>query len=133
MMKIIAHGIDLVDCDRIDKLLKRHDTHFLKRVFTHTELAQAPLGKRRVERLAGRFAAKEALMKLIGTGWRNGVAWTDMEIVNDTLGRPQVNLYGKVKEIARDMGVEQISLSITHTANLAIASAVTLADSHENE
>jgi holo-[acyl-carrier protein] synthase len=133
MMKQIAHGIDLVDCDRIERLLQRHDRHFLERVFTPTELKQAPRGKRRAERLAGRFAAKEAIMKLIGTGWRDGVAWTDMEVVNDPLGRPCVNLSGRVKEITSAMGVHQISLSITHTANLAIASAVALAETHDNE
>lgn len=132
MMKIVAHGIDLVECDRIDRLLQRHETHFLQRVFTTTELDQAPQGKRRAERLAGRFAAKEAIMKLIGTGWRDGVAWTDMEVVNDPLGRPCVKLSGRVKEIATRMGMHQISLSITHTANLAIASVVALADTHED-
>jgi holo-[acyl-carrier protein] synthase len=131
MMKRIAHGIDLVDCERIEKLLQRHETQFLERVFTARELSQAPKGKRRAERLAGRFAVKEALMKLIGTGWRDGVAWTDIEVVNDALGRPQANLSGRVLEIANTMGIQQISVSITHTANLAIASAVALADNDE--
>lgn len=132
-MKLIAHGIDLVDCDRIEKLLMRHEHHFTKRVFTPRELEQAPSGKRRIERLSGRFAAKEAIMKLIGTGWRDGVAWTDMEVVNNPLGRPCVHLSGRVAAIASAMGIEEISISITHTANLAIASAVALAETHEND
>ncbi|MFC1765772.1 holo-ACP synthase [Planctomycetota bacterium] len=131
MKTIIAHGIDLVDCHRIELLLERHGEHFTKRVYTEAELAQAPQGKRRSERLSGRFAAKEAIMKLIGTGWRDGVAWTDMEVVNDTQGCPQVNLYGKVKEIVIAQGIGQLSISITHTANLAIASVVALVD-HED-
>jgi holo-[acyl-carrier protein] synthase len=132
-MKLIAHGIDLVDCDRIEKLLERHSRHFTARVFTRRELEQAPSGKRRVERLSGRFAAKEAIMKLIGTGWRDGVAWTDMEVVNDVLGRPCVHLRGRVAQIAASLGIQEISISITHTANLAIASAVALAETDENE
>ncbi len=128
-MKIIAHGIDLVDFGRIEEMLEKHPERFLKRVYTKTEQADADKHVRRVEKLAGRFAAKEAVMKLIGTGWRDGVAWTDIEVVNDPLGRPVVNISGKVKEFADQKGVEQITLSITHTSNFAIASAVALQES----
>ncbi|MCD6176032.1 MAG: holo-ACP synthase [Planctomycetes bacterium] len=128
-MKIIAHGIDLVDFGRIEEMLEKHPERFLKRVYTKTEQADADKHVRRVEKLAGRFAAKEAVMKLIGTGWRDGVAWTDIEVVNDPLGRPVVNISGKVKEFADQKGIEQITLSITHTSNFAIASAVALQES----
>lgn len=84
--------------------------------------------KNRIERLAGRFAAKEAILKLLGTGWRGKIAWTDIEIVNDPLGRPQVRLSGEVRKIASQQGVGDLSLSITHTANFVIASAVAIAD-----
>ena len=125
-MKIIAHGIDLVDFGRIEEMLEKHPERFLKRVYTPTEQADADQTKNRIEKLAGRFAAKEAVMKLIGTGWRDGVAWTDIEVVNNSLGQPIVNITGKVKEFADEKGIEQITLSITHTANFAIASAVAL-------
>ena len=125
-MKIIAHGIDLVDFGRIEEMLEKHPQRFLKRVYTQTEQADADKHVRRVEKLAGRFAAKEAVMKLIGTGWRDGIAWTDIEVVNNPLGQPIVNITGKVKELADEKGIEQITLSITHTANFAIASAVAL-------
>ncbi|MBL7214808.1 MAG: holo-ACP synthase [Phycisphaerae bacterium] len=125
-MKIIAHGIDLVDFERIEELLNRHEQRFTERVFTARELADADKVKNRIEKLAGRFAAKEAVMKLVGTGWRDGVAWTDIEVVNNELGQPIVNICGKVKELADDKGIEQITLSITHTANFAIASVVAL-------
>ena len=125
-MKIIAHGIDLVDFGRIEEMLEKHPQRFLKRVYTPAEQADADKHVRRVEKLAGRFAAKEAVMKLIGTGWRDGVAWTDIEVVNNPLGQPIVNITGKVKEFADEKGIEQITLSITHTANFAIASAVAL-------
>ena len=125
-MKIIAHGIDLVDFGRIEQMLDKHPQRFLERVFTPAEQADADRVKNRIEKLAGRFAAKEAVMKLIGTGWRDGVAWTDIEVVNNSLGRPIVTISGKVKELADAQGVEQITLSITHTANFALASAVAL-------
>ena len=125
-MKIIAHGIDLVDFGRIEEMLEKHPERFLKRVYTQTEQADADKHVRRVEKLAGRFAAKEAVMKLIGTGWRDGIAWTDIEVVNNPLGQPIVNITGKVKELADEKGIEQITLSITHTSNFAIASAVAL-------
>lgn len=125
-MKIIAHGIDLVDFGRIEQMLEKHPQRFLDRVFTPTEQTDAERVKNRIEKLAGRFAAKEAVMKLIGTGWRDGVAWTDIEVVNNPLGQPIVAITGKVKELADEKGIEQITLSITHTANFALASAVAL-------
>ena len=125
-MKIIAHGIDLVDFGRIEGMLEKHPQRFLDRVYTPTEQTDADHTKNRIEKLAGRFAAKEAVMKLIGTGWRDGVAWTDIEVVNNPLGQPIVSISGKVKEFADEKGIEQITLSITHTANFAIASAVAL-------
>ena len=126
-MTMMAHGIDLVDFGRIEKMLEKHPHRFLERVFTPTEQADADKNKNRIEKLAGRFAAKEAVMKLIGTGWRDGIAWTDIEVVNNALGQPIVTITGKVKELADEKGVEQITLSITHTSNFAIASAVALA------
>lgn len=125
-MKIIAHGIDLVDFPRIENLIDRHRERFLDRVFTEREQNDATVIKNRVEKLAGRFAAKEAVLKLLGTGWRGKIAWTDIEIVNNPLGQPIVEITGEVKNIAQQAGIEQITLSITHTANFAIASVVAL-------
>lgn len=124
----IAHGIDLVDFGRIDQMLARHKQRFLKRVFTAKEQAQAfeLVDKNQSQRLAGRFASKEAILKLLGTGWRGKIAWTDIEITNNAFGQPQVALSGEVERIAKDAGVGNIMLSITHTANFAIASAVAL-------
>ena len=76
--------------------------------------------------MAGRFAAKEAILKLMGTGWRGKIAWTDIEVVNNPAGQPEVTLTGEVKKIADQLGIEHVSVSITHTANFAIASAVAL-------
>lgn len=125
-MKIIAHGIDLVDFPRIESLIDRHSERFLDRVFTEREQNDAAAVKNRVEKLAGRFAAKEAVLKLLGTGWRGKIAWTDIEIVNNHLGQPVIEISGEVEKIAQQSGIEQITLSITHTANFAIASVVAL-------
>jgi holo-[acyl-carrier protein] synthase len=126
-MEIIAHGIDLVDCPRIEDMVKRHGQRFIDRVFTAAEQKYAQANRNQIEKLAGRFAAKEAVLKLLGTGWRGKIAWTEIEIVNNSAGQPEVALTGEVKKIADKLGIKHISVSITHTANFAIASAVALA------
>ena len=132
-MEIVAHGIDLVDFPRIEEMIKRHGERFLNRVFTATEQAYAEANKNEIEKLAGRFAAKEAVLKLMGTGWRGKIAWTDIEIVNNPAGQPEVVLCGEVKKIADKLGIKHISVSITHTANFAIASAVALTEIDEKK
>ncbi len=132
-MEIVAHGIDLVDCPRIEAMIERHGERFIQRVFTAAEQAYAEANKNEVEKLAGRFAAKEAILKLMGTGWRGKIAWTDIEIINNSSGQPEVTLDGEVEKIADKLGIKHISVSITHTANFAIASAVALTQSNENK
>ncbi len=129
----LLHGIDLVDFPRIEEMVARHDKRFLDKVFTAAEQAYAEANKNGVEKLAGRFAAKEAVLKLVGTGWRGKIAWTDIEVVNTETGQPEVRLSGEVKKIADKLSITHISVSITHTANFAIASAVALAGSDENK
>ncbi len=132
-MEIVAHGIDLVDCPRIEEMLARHGERFIQRIFTAAEQAYAESNKNKIEKLAGRFAAKEAILKLVGTGWRGKIAWTDIEIINNSSGQPEVTLDGEVEKIAGKLGIKHISVSITHTANFAIASAVALTQSNENK
>ena len=127
-MEIVAHGIDLVDCPRITQMVERHGERFIDRVFTKAEQAYAKSTKNEIEKLAGRFAAKEAILKLMGTGWRGKIAWTDIEVINNAMGQPEVILAGEVKGIAQKLGISHVSVSITHTANFAIASAVALAE-----
>lgn len=131
-MDIIAHGIDLVDFPRIEQMIERHGDRFVNRVFTAAEQAYARANRNTIEKYAGRFAAKEAVLKLVGTGWRGKIKWTDIEVTNDAVGRPEVTLSGEVKRIAESLHIQQISISITHTANFAIASAVALSRSHED-
>ncbi len=132
-MEIVAHGIDLVDCPRIEEMIKRHGERFVNRIFTVAEQAYAEANKDRIEKLAGRFAAKEAVLKLMGTGWRGKIAWTDIEVVNNPAGQPEVTLSGEVKKLAEKLGIKHISVSITHTANFAIASVVAMAQKDESK
>jgi holo-[acyl-carrier protein] synthase len=114
-------------------MVERHGERFIQRVFTAAEQVYARANKNEIEKLAGRFAAKEAILKLMGTGWRGKIAWTDIEIINSSSGRPEAILSGEVKKIAEKLGIKHISVSITHTANFAIASAVALTQSNEKE
>jgi len=123
-MAIIAHGIDMVECSRLQGAIDRHGQKFLQRVFTQGELDYCMRRKRRIEHLAGRFAAKEAVLKVLGTGWRNGIRWTDVEVLNAPSGQPHVSLTGRCRQIAREIGLESILISISHIHSHAIASAV---------
>ena len=123
-MDAIAHGIDLVVCARLKAAIGRHGERLLKRVFTPAELEYCRDRKRELEHLAGRFAAKEAVLKVLGTGWRRGINWTDVEIRNDPSGRPRVYLSGRCRQIADERGLGEIVVSISHIATHAIASAI---------
>lgn len=126
-MNVVAHGIDMVDCARLAESIDRHGQRFLHRVFTPNELSYCLGRKRETEHLAGRFASKEAVLKVLGTGWRDGIAWTDVEVVNVPSGAPQVRLAGRCLDLARTMGIGEILLSISHIETHAIASAIALA------
>ena len=123
-MNVLAHGIDMVDCDRLAEAVSRHGRRFLERVFTPVELDYCLGKKRQTEHLAGRFAAKEAVLKALGTGWRKGIQWTDVEIRSSPSGRPAVHLSGRCREIADEMGLSVILVSISHISTHAIASVV---------
>ncbi len=127
-MNVIAHGVDMVDCKRLEESIGRHGRRFIDRVFTPAEQAYCLGKKREIEHLAGRFAAKEAVLKVLGTGWRDGIAWTDVEVRNAPSGQPKVHLSGKCKEVADEMGLASILLSISHIETHAIASAIGVAD-----
>ena len=123
-MGMIAHGIDLVECGRVGTLVDSYGRRFLQRVFTEAELAHCLGKKRRTEHLAGRFAAKEAVLKVLGTGWRGGIHWTDVEIRNAPSGEPRVRLHGQCARIAEQQGISRVLISISHTATYAVASAI---------
>ena len=123
-MSILGHGIDLVECARIAKVLENHGQRFLRRVLTPAERERAKKYKDPIPFIAGRGAAKEAILKMIGTGWRGRIAWTDMEILPDPSGRPVVTLTGETARHAERIGIRRVLISITHTRNHAAASAL---------
>ena len=126
-MNVVAYGMDLVDCERIAAVLERHRERFCERVLTETERQTADRFQDPVPHIAGRFAAKEAVLKLLGTGWRGSIAWTDIEITNDPSGQPHVILRDECARIAEQAGITRILLSITHTHTHAAAGAIGLA------
>jgi holo-[acyl-carrier protein] synthase len=123
-MGVVAHGIDMVDCNRLAEVMGRYRKRFLQRVYTPAELDYCLGRKRELEHLAGRFAAKEAVLKVLGTGWRQGINWTDVEILNDPSGQPRVILRGRCLEVAREKRIARVLISISHITTHAIASAV---------
>jgi len=123
-MRIVAHGIDMVDCQRLKESVERFGKRFLDRVFTPLEQEYCLGKKREMEHLAGRFAAKEAVLKVLGTGWRDGINWTDIEVRNAPSGQPSVHLSGRCRELADQQGLASILISISHIETHAIASAI---------
>ena len=121
---ILGTGVDLAEVGRIRDAISRHGDRFVQRIYTSGEIAYVERKANRFERYAGRFAAKEAGMKAIGTGWKRGVRWQDFEVANLPSGRPTLRLHGKAARIAEKMGVKTISLSITHTAELGMAHVI---------
>lgn len=128
-MRILGHGVDIVETERVARLLDDHGERFLHRCFTEHEQAYAAANaKRRLEHLAGRFAAKEAILKALGTGWSGGVAWTDAEVVRPDKGPPTVRLHGRCAELAGERGISQWWLSISHIRSHAVASALAVGE-----
>lgn len=125
-MHTIAHGIDLIRVERIRGMLERHDDRFLERVFTPSEQAYAKGRKRAAEHLAARFAAKEAVFKAMGTGLREGMAFTDIEVVLRPSGEPTIQLSGEVARVAQSRGITGWLVSLSHTDTDAIASVIGL-------
>ncbi|MCD6304304.1 MAG: holo-ACP synthase, partial [Planctomycetes bacterium] len=114
-MNVVTHGIDLVECKRLAEIVERHGRRFLERVFTPAELEYCLPRKRFIEHLAGRFAAKEAVLKVLRTGWQAGIRWRDIEIANAPSGAPSVSLRGRCRRIAERLGLVDVIISISHT------------------
>jgi holo-[acyl-carrier protein] synthase len=118
---ILGIGIDLVEVSRVEHLVARYGDRALRRVFTGAEVERCNLSRSPSESLAARFAAKEAFFKAVGTGWGQGLAWTEVEVVSAPSGAPGVRLSGAAARLARERGVSRIHLSLTHTATHASA------------
>lgn len=121
---IIGMGVDITEVGRIRGAIERYGEVFLRRVYTEREREYCERFKNKYERYAGRFAAKEAAMKALGTGWRRGVRWVDLEVVREASGRPTLEITGEAAEIAQQLGVTSVALSITHTEAQALAQVI---------
>ena len=119
----LAAGVDIVEVPRVARAIERWGDRFLQRVYTPHEVARC---RGRVQELAVRFAAKEAISKALGVGiwWRGGIAFLEAEVRTNRLGKPEVALYGRAAEYAREQGLDQWAISLSHTALQAIAVVV---------
>ncbi|HHT9126146.1 MAG TPA: holo-ACP synthase [Candidatus Brocadiia bacterium] len=121
-------GIDIIEIKRIKDFFSAH-SGFLKRIYTKSEIAYCQQMKRnQYQHFAARFATKEAVFKALGTGWRGKMKWTDIEVLNDELGKPYLNLYGAVKEAVEKENVKDIAVSMSHCKDYAIAGVLFAAD-----
>jgi holo-[acyl-carrier protein] synthase len=121
---IVGTGVDLAEVHRIRASVERFGERFVRRIYTAAEIDYVERKANRYERYAARFAAKEAGMKAIGTGWKRGVTWQDFEVANLPSGKPTLRLYGVAAQIADRLGVRNISLSLTHTSELGMAHVI---------
>lgn len=121
---IVGLGVDITEVDRMEAAMERRGRAFLERLFTPSEIRYCEKHRNRAERFAGRFAAKEAAMKALGTGWARGVRWLDIEVVREPSGKPTLKLSGKTRAIADGLGVKNIAVTITHDGNTALAQVI---------
>jgi holo-[acyl-carrier protein] synthase len=128
-MIIIGVGTDIIECPRIGKMIEQHGELFLRRVYTEREIRYCQSRKHAIEHFAGRWAAKEAILKAIGSGWSRGVSWIDLEVRNGASGEPRVHVGGGAKELARKRGIGDILISISHCRTYATAYAMAVGPS----
>ena len=121
---IVGIGLDLVKIDRIRAIAERWQTRFLDRLYTEAERRYCLARPEPYASFAGRFAAKEAVLKALGTGWTNGISWHDIQVLNDRAGRPRATVSGRVKTLMNRAGITMIHVSLSHDTDYAVAEAV---------
>jgi holo-[acyl-carrier protein] synthase len=121
---IVGTGIDITEVPRIAEAIERHGERFLRRIYTENEISYCDSKANRIERYAARFAAKEAAMKALGTGWNHGVRWRDVEVCRQPGGRPTVVFHGKAAAFFTKLGASHSALSLSHTTEQAIAQVI---------
>jgi holo-[acyl-carrier protein] synthase len=121
---IVGTGVDITEVPRVAAAIERFGDRFLRRIFTDNEIRYCESKQNKVERYAARFAAKEAALKAIGTGWRRGVAWRDVEVTREPGGRPTMVFHNVAGEFAAKLGVKRVHVSLSHTAEHAIAHVI---------
>src|SRR3954454_8333992 len=123
-MSIVGVGIDIVECLRIAQMIERHGELFITRVYTDHEIEYCTGRKAATQHYAGRWAAKEAVLKALGTGWRRGIGWRDIEIRNDPKGAPKVHLRGGARDIMERAGIRSMPVTISHRRIHGLVSVV---------
>ncbi|MBP86494.1 MAG: holo-[acyl-carrier-protein] synthase [Planctomycetaceae bacterium] len=129
-MAVLGIGTDIVECLRIAQMIERHGELFLNRVYTAREIEYCSSRKAATQHYAGRWAAKEAVLKAMGTGWARGISWQDIEVRNDEGGRPFIALGGGAREVCESLGVSEMLITISHCRSHATAYA--LANRHDD-
>ncbi len=123
-MEIVGIGTDIVEVVRIGQMIEKHGELFLERVFTAREIRYCQGRKHAIEHYAGRWAAKEAVLKCLGTGWSKGISWTDIEVRNDLGGAPRIYLGGGARDQADVLGISDIWITLSHSRAYATANAI---------
>jgi holo-[acyl-carrier protein] synthase len=125
-MQVVGIGTDIIECLRIAQMIERHGELFLRRVYTDREVMYCSARKAATQHYAGRWAAKEAVLKSLGTGWSGGIQWTDIEVRNEVGGAPRIALAGKARELCEERRIMEIMISISHCRSHATAYALAL-------
>ncbi len=133
MPELIGLGTDITECLRIARMIERHGELFINRVYTPEEIRYCQNRKQATQHYTGRWAAKEAILKALGTGWRKGISWRDIEVRNEPSGRPVVAVRGGVKEVVERLGVVEIHVTISHCRTHATATAIVVGKEKRDE
>ncbi len=126
-MRVIGIGTDIIECLRIARMIERHGELFINRVYTPHEIAYCRERKQATQHYAGRWAAKEAVLKAIGTGWKKGISWRDIEVHNIIGGKPIITLRGGARKVSNELGIDEMQISISHCRSHAVAYALGVA------
>ena len=123
---IVGLGTDIIEVVRIGQMIERHGEHFLHRVYTDDEILYCQRRKESYQHFAGRWAAKESVMKTLGTGWIRGVRWKDIEVVSKKSGQPVITIQGGARDFADQLGINEVLITISHCRTFATATAIAL-------
>ena len=132
-MNALGIGTDIVECLRIAQMIERHGELFLSRVYTPLEIEYCSARKAATQHYAGRFAAKEAVLKALGTGWTRGIQWQDIEVRNDLGGKPRIEITGGAKLVCQRQGIREVMISISHCRSHATAYALAVGTKVESD
>ena len=132
-MNVLGIGTDIIECLRIAQMIERHGEIFLTRIYTSHEIEYCTARKASTQHYAGRFAAKEAVLKALGTGWTRGIHWRDIEVRNEMGGKPRIALGGGARDLCEKLGISEMLISISHCRNYATAYAMAVGPERHEE